>query len=87
MPHAHDTRILRQLRRAIGFNIYRQRVIHGVTLHKLAHLTGLPPQLLDRYELGKNEITLNHLFYIAAGLRIDLADLLSAPGACASVRA
>ncbi len=68
---------LRQLRRGIGVTIHVYRVQHRITLQKLAHHTQLPVDLLDRYELGKGEITLEALFRIACALDITLSALIA----------
>ena len=66
MPYS--TQKLRQLRAAIGRNIHAARVERKVLLHELAAESGVPAEMLDRYELGKNEIRLDELFRIACAL-------------------
>jgi len=45
-------------------------------LSKLAQLTGIPENLLDHYELGKQEIRLDDMLKIACGLQVDMVGLL-----------
>ena len=76
MPYS--TQRLRELRAAIGRNIHAARVERKVLLHKLAAQSGVPEEMLDRYELGKNEIRLDELLRIASALDMRIAALLEA---------
>ncbi len=68
---------LRRLRRRIGDAIHLHRSRHRLTLQKLTHLTQLPIDSLDRYELGKGEITLEALFRIACALDVPISALIA----------
>ncbi len=61
----YSTYLLRHTRRAIGRNIYQQRLRYHMTLEKLARLADVPLWQLDQYEIGKNEIKLDELLRIA----------------------
>lgn len=60
---------LRDLRRRIGANIHALRLERRLTLSKLARLSGLNSETIDRLEMGKNEVNLEHLVRLAAALR------------------
>jgi transcriptional regulator with XRE-family HTH domain len=71
----YSTRLLRHLRFGIGQNICNARTRQGMTLRKLSKKSGVPEHRIDQYELGKNEITLDHLLKIACVLRVRLTSL------------
>jgi transcriptional regulator with XRE-family HTH domain len=72
----YSTRLLRQWRLIIGQNIHRHRSKQKLPLKKLAKLSGVPEQLLDPYELGKNEIRLDELLKIACALDVEMEEIL-----------
>jgi transcriptional regulator with XRE-family HTH domain len=72
----YSTHLLRHLRATIGQNIRHHRTQQKMPLHKLAKLTGIPTQLLDHYELGKNEIRLDEMLKITCALRIEIQKLI-----------
>ena len=72
-PH---TLSLRQLRRTIGKNIHDMRIRKKLTLDKLSRRTNISSQKLDRFEIGKHELCLNHLVTIAAALHVNVSDLI-----------
>ena len=72
----YSTHLLRHLRLMIGQNIHHQRTTQKLPLRKLAKLTGLSENLLDQYELGKNDIRLDALLKIACALEVDAEKLL-----------
>ena len=72
----YSTHLLRHLRLTIGQNIHRLREKQRIPLHKLARDAGVPELKIDHYELGKNEIPLDHMLRIACALEIKVADLL-----------
>lgn len=74
----YSTHLLRHLRYTIGQNIHAQRSEQKLPLRKLAKLTGVSEQLLDHYELGKNEIGLDELLKIACALELEIEELISA---------
>ena len=71
----YSTQKLRHLRATIGRNIHAARVERKVLLHKLAAASGVPPEMLDRYELGKNEIRLEEMLRIASALDLRITAL------------
>jgi transcriptional regulator with XRE-family HTH domain len=75
---SYSTHLLRHWRFVIGQNIHRHRSQQKLPLKKLARLTGISELLLDHYELGKNEITLEALLKIACALRVDIRELMEA---------
>lgn len=76
----YSTHLLRHTRLIIGRNIHHHRSKQTIPLHRLASLTGLSELLIDHYELGKNEIRLDHLLRIACALNVGLKDLLRDDG-------
>lgn len=72
----YSTELLRYLRGTIGRNIHRCRSEEKMTLRKLAKLTGVSELLLDHYELGKSEISLDALLRIACALDVELSGLV-----------
>ncbi|HEY0302272.1 MAG TPA: helix-turn-helix transcriptional regulator [Rhizomicrobium sp.] len=60
----------------MGHNIHSARVERKLLLNKLAAASGVSPELLDRYELGKNEIQLDELLKIACVLDRSVGALL-----------
>ena len=73
------TRRVRAMRARIGANVHAARLQRGVTMERLARLSGLPPRVIDHIELGKGETDLHHLTALAVVLRVDVATLLSPP--------
>jgi transcriptional regulator with XRE-family HTH domain len=73
---SYTTHLLRHLRATIGNNIRHHRTQQKLTLHKLARHTGIPPWLLDQYELGKNEIRLDELLKISYALDVEVHGLM-----------
>ena len=72
----YSTHLLRHLRFTIGQNIHRHRAEQKMPLKKLARLSGVSEQLLDHFELGKNEIALDELLKIACALEIRMQELI-----------
>lgn len=73
------TKKLRILRRIIGENIHFCRYVEKVTLRKLARRTGIDAHKLDQFEMGKNQIQLEHLCVIAQQLNTEIETLLLLP--------
>ena len=71
----YSTHLLRHLRFTIGQNIHRRRAEQKMPLKKLSRLSGVSELLLDHYELGKNEISLDELLKIAWALNVDASTL------------
>jgi transcriptional regulator with XRE-family HTH domain len=72
----YSTHLLRHFRRIIGYNIHRLRRKQRMPLPKLANMSGVPIEKIDHYELGKNEIPLDHILRIACALDVEVASLL-----------
>jgi hypothetical protein len=72
----YSAHLLRHTRLIIGRNIHHHRSKKKIPLHRLAKLTSLSEHLIDHYELGKNEIRLDHLLRIACAINVGLKDLL-----------
>lgn len=72
----YSTHLLRHTRLIIGRNIHHHRNRQKIPLRRLAKLASLPEALIDHYELGKNEIRLDHLLRLACALNVGLKDLL-----------
>ena len=72
----YSTHLLRHLRTVIGRNIHNARVERKLVLRKLATASGVSEDLIDRYELGKNEIRLDELLRIACVLGVRVSALL-----------
>jgi transcriptional regulator with XRE-family HTH domain len=70
-------RDIRRVRFAIGERIHAQRQGRQITLVKMANLTGIPAPVLDRYELGKDDITLLDIVRLARALHMSVEELLS----------
>jgi hypothetical protein len=71
----YSTHLFRHFRFVLGQNIQRLRVQHRLPVCTLARLTGVPEHLIDRYELGRNVISLNELFRIACALGVGVEEL------------
>ncbi len=76
----YSTHLLRHTRFIIGHNIHHHRRKQKIPLPRLAKLTSLPELLIDHYELGKNEVRLDHLLKIACALNVDLVALMKDDG-------
>lgn len=74
----YSPHLLRHLRLTIGRNIHQRRCEQRLTLRKLSRLTGIAEDLLDHYELGKNEIALDEMLKIACALCVPMTELMQA---------
>jgi transcriptional regulator with XRE-family HTH domain len=72
----YQTDSIRCLRRMIGKNIHRLRSRQKTPLRKLSKISGVPEWLLDHYELGKNEISLDQMLKISCALHVSVTDLI-----------
>lgn len=72
----YSTHMLRHLRARIGENIHRARVRKKLWLCKAASASGIPEDLIDRYELGKNETRLDELLRLACVLDVRVGALI-----------
>ncbi len=76
----YSSHLLRHTRFIIGHNIHHHRRRQKIPLPRLAKLTSLSELLIDHYELGKNEVRLDHLLKIACALNVRLDALLEDNG-------
>jgi len=74
----NKTEDLRNLRKTIGNNIHKERALRKVTLARLSRLTGIRMKKLDQYELGKNMVRLEEVFFIARSLGVAAEKLFEA---------
>jgi hypothetical protein len=72
----YSTHMLRHLRLIIGQNIHRFRAQRELSLRKLASESGVPEELIERYEIGKCDIQLHELLKIACALNVRANALL-----------
>ena len=79
----YSTKLLRALRAEIGRNLHAARVRRKLVLGKLARLSGVAEDKIDRYELGKNEIRIEELLRLACVLDVE-PDALMRGAACPS---
>ena len=75
--NSEETKLIRALRRQIGQNIHNARSRQKLTLRKLSKYTGLSPEMLDKYEVGKEEIDLREIVKISLVLKVNIDQLLS----------
>jgi transcriptional regulator with XRE-family HTH domain len=73
---SYSTHLLRHYRFKIGDNIHRIRAKLKMTLHKLAQVSDVGIVNLDHYEIGKGEISFDHLLKIACALGVEVEVLL-----------
>ncbi len=73
-----DRKAWRTLRHALGRDLRACRDASGLTLAQLSRKTGIPPHVLDHYEMGKGEPRLFDLIRLCRALgvrvKIGLAD-------------
>lgn len=69
-----NKREFREIRKNIGQNIHNIRKRKRMTLKKLSHIS---VNLLDQYEIGKNQIGLNSLMNIANALKVSMKKFLN----------
>ncbi len=65
--------------RRVAANVRRLRLERGFTQEKLAKELGLSFQQLQKYETGKNRITIGRLVAICEALEVSLTEMV--PGA------
>lgn len=74
----YTTEKLRGMRRDIGLNIHYHRARRKMTLDELAAATGMPRDMIDRYEIGKGEIPLDVMLKIACVLGVEAGEFFTA---------
>lgn len=72
-----NKREFREIRKNIGQNIHNIRKRKRMTLKKLSKLSHISVNLLDQYEIGKNQIGLNSLMNIANALKVSMKKFLN----------
>lgn len=72
-----DRHLLRHFRKIVGHNIHKIRERKKMTLRYIAHKSGISIERLDRYELGKNSISLDELVKISCALDTDTSRLVA----------
>lgn len=72
----YNTHLLRHLRRIIGRNIHSLRARRKIPLWKLSRLAGVSERMLDQYELGKHDISLEAMLRIACALGVPVDALM-----------
>ncbi|MEZ5690425.1 MAG: helix-turn-helix transcriptional regulator [Rickettsiales bacterium] len=73
----YNAKLLRNLRLSIGQNIHNHRLRKKITLKKLAVSSGISEHMLDCYELGKYEITIEHILRISCAMKMEMERLLA----------
>ncbi len=68
--------LLRHIRFTIGKKIHELRSEKRISLRRLSILTGIPEQLLDHYEAGKNDIDVHHLLRIACAFGVEIREFV-----------
>lgn len=63
----------------VGDRIKHLREQKGITVNKLANLSGISQSYLREIELGNKQPTVEYLEYICFGLKISLQDFFSDP--------
>ncbi|NUS83631.1 MAG: helix-turn-helix transcriptional regulator [Streptomyces sp.] len=76
MPSAPPPDWVLHRRRAIGDNLRAARLERNLSQEKLAELSGLDRQAINRIELGHQAALIDNLIRIADALDIPLADLV-----------
>ncbi len=76
MTNTYTIHLLRHYRHKIGDNIHRIRARLKMPLHKLAQISDVAIENLDHYEIGKSEISFDHILKIACALGVEIEVLL-----------
>ncbi len=63
---------LRTMRRSVGQIIHTERRRQNMPLWKIEQQTGLSPYCVDRIELGKGELKMDHLLRLARFLNLEV---------------
>ena len=71
----YSTHMLRHLRVVVGRNIHRLRAERQMALRKLAAASGVADALIEKYEIGKDDIQLHELLKIACVLDVRVSAL------------
>lgn len=76
---------MEQLPRKIGKNLYRIRKSRGLSLDKLAEITGVSKAMLGQMERGESNPTITTLWKISNGLRVSFSSLIEEQSPSVSV--
>ncbi|MBE4735668.1 helix-turn-helix domain-containing protein [Streptomyces caniscabiei] len=76
MPSAPPPDRVLERRRAIGDHIRAARLASGLTQEKLADLSGMDRQSINRIEQGHQAAIIDNLIRISDALGVPLADLV-----------
>jgi predicted transcriptional regulator len=76
MTNLYSIHLLRHLRLTIRQNIHALRRDKKMPLGVLSELASVPREKLDYYEIGRCEITLEHILRIACALETDARSLM-----------
>jgi DNA-binding Xre family transcriptional regulator len=71
-----STRSFTDIDRQVADNIRRLRLVRGLSQEKLAEAIGTSFQQLQKYETGKNRITIGRLASICEVLGVSLTDVV-----------
>lgn len=71
-----STKQLRAFRKSIGANIHTLRAKRRLTLEKFAEQLNMHPALIDRYELGIGQVSLEFISRAAAALEVEIGVLV-----------
>ena len=77
---------LESLAGTVGDNLRRVRSSRGLSLERLALLSGVSRSMLNQIELGKSVPTIKTLFRLTGALELPFAALMAAPGAPSGTR-
>lgn len=72
---------IRCWRRRIGGNIHALRVARRVPLGRLSVSCGMSVETIDRLEMGKGVLALDHLARLSRGLGVTMAAFFAEPAA------
>jgi DNA adenine methylase len=70
----------------LGLRIVEQRTLSRLTQEQLAELVGLTRRQISRIEGGKINLSVEALHELSQALRVEIADLFSAPAPSTSRR-
>jgi len=68
--------LLRYVRFAIGKKIHHLREERGWSSRHLSLMSSVSERLIDRYEIGNHDITVQHLLRIACAFGVDIQEFI-----------
>lgn len=72
-----STRKLRLFRKNVGRNMHNLRIERRLTLYQFAELLNMRPELIDRYELGMGQVSVEFISRAAAALEVEIERLVA----------